>query len=40
MGQGSLHESIIVASDCGQPLTGLALSNDGTQLTVSVAHGT
>lgn len=40
MGQGEIKDSFVYASDGKEPITGLAFSQDGTQLHVSVARGT
>lgn len=39
MATGQMKETIVVASDNGQPVTGLAFSNDGVFLHVSIDSG-
>lgn len=39
MGTGQIKETIVVASDNGQPVTGLAFSNDGAFIHVSIDSG-
>lgn len=40
MGQGEIKDNFVYASDGKEPITGLAFSQDGSQMHVSVARGT
>lgn len=40
MGQGEIKDNSVYASDGKEPITGLAFSQDGSQMHVSVARGT